>query len=109
MSISVTDATDIKTNKPPVQFDYIENIYNDVDIPSQPLHIQSGHTPIRHPKSHRTVGNCQATISCPFEYIDTSSMCIVSKECEKIETKSDHLLQAIRESLEVIKKKKDGK
>lgn len=106
MSLSVTDA---KTIKQPIQFDYIENIYNDVEIPSQPLHIQAGHTPIRHPKSQRTVGNCQATILCPFEYIDSSTMCIVSKDCEKIETKSDHLLQAIRESLELIKKKKNGK
>jgi len=106
----------------PVDFDYIEEIKeneeNDthLEIPSHPLHIKAGTPSIRHPKSHRTVGNCQATstVSCPFEYIDTSSMLCMEKNCEESKpipkkTPSDSILQSIRESLETIKNKKNNK
>jgi hypothetical protein len=94
-----------------ITFEYIDDTPTSsmLEIPSQPLHIKAGTSLIRHPKSHRTVGNCQATstMDCPFEYIDSlSSLCIEKngdhEDCK--ETPSDYILQSIRESLDTIKK-----
>jgi hypothetical protein len=94
-----------------ITFEYIDDTPDTsmVEIPSQPLHIKAGTSLIRHPKSHRTVGNCQATssIDCPFEYIDSSTSLCIDKNGDQVECKetpSDYILQSIRKSLDIIKK-----
>ena len=92
---------------PPSKFEYIESHEEEMELVAQPRYIQQGKLPIRHKNTQRSVGNCQASngaaMSSAFDYIDSSSMCIVVPP-ESVHSKSDQLVDSIRKTLQSIKR-----
>ena len=90
-------------SSPAVLFEFIDN--HETELPLQPNYIQAGHAPIRHSKSQRKIGNNQACMPSTLDFIDVPKTCIVSHDRMEIKTQSDHVIQSIRNMIQMIHNK----